>query len=82
MKVFSFKTEDDFLERFDGEIHAIYDTNGNYLCDLLTDDWIKLKQEGFIVSFEDVWYDLRLSSDVFRYKVLSEAVLIRPMYKK
>jgi hypothetical protein len=80
MKVFSFKTENDFLERFDGSIYSVLDRQDVYLCDLLVEDYIKLLNDGIVFVTES--YELKLVNEDYRYKVLSEAVLIRPMYKK
>jgi hypothetical protein len=80
MKIFSFKTEDDFLERFDGAIYSVLDRQGIYLCDLLVEDYIRLLNEGIVFFNES--YEVKLVNEAYRYKVLSEAILIRPMYKK
>jgi len=72
MKVFNFNNWDEFLNKFDGEIHAIVDKNDKYICDLHESDLVRFYDEGKLVG--DGNYILE--NDKFRQEILSEEIII------
>jgi hypothetical protein len=75
MKVFNFKTYDDFLERFDGKIYSIaHNDYDNYLCDLHQEDLFKFIDEKKIDSYEGC--DFYLKDIKYKQDILSEAIYI------
>jgi hypothetical protein len=73
MKVFNFENENDFLEKFDGEIHSIVNKeNGAWFCDLHENDLVKFLDKGFILGECDFY----LAEEKFRYEVLTEEIII------
>lgn len=61
-----FKSEKDFLQELDGKVYAVSDKNGNYLCDIIEDDYFKLSDLGILVDMgSDLnCCDLDVDSDV------------------
>ena len=72
MKIFNFNTYNEFLERFDGKINAVYNKS-IYLCDLEESDLIKFLNENKISDDSGYYY---LKSDDYKQEILSEAIYI------
>ena len=72
MKVFNFNNEDEFLERFCGEIHAVCDENDNFICDLHENDLVRFFDEGKLIGDGNYF----LADEKFKNEVLSEEILI------
>jgi hypothetical protein len=73
MKVFNFKTYDDFLERFDGKIYSIANDYDNYLCDLHEEDideFVKSKKMSYLDG------DYYITHQNYKQDILSEAIYI------
>lgn len=62
-----FKEEGDFLDAFDGMIHAIADAKGEYLCDLHEKDLVEFLESGDVLSSLEAPYPKAPSnaSDMF-----------------
>lgn len=74
MKVFNFENENDFLEKFDGEIHSIVNKeNGAWFCDLHENDLVKFLDKGYILGECDFY----LAEEKFRYEILTEEIIIK-----
>lgn len=75
MKVFNFNNEDEFLEKFDGEIHSIVDKkDGGWFCDLHENDLVRFFDEGKINN--NGGCDFYLQDEKFRNEILSEEIII------
>ena len=74
MKVFSFKTWENLVERFDGKIYCINNFNQEYLCDLEEQDLFKFIDEKKIDSYEGC--DFYLKDIKYKQDILSEAIYI------
>jgi hypothetical protein len=73
MKVYNFKTYDEFLTKFDGEIHSIVNKeNGAWFCDLHENDLVKFLDKGYILGECDFY----LAEEKFRYEILTEEIII------
>ena len=74
MKVFNFKTYDDFLERFDRKIYSIaHNDYDNYLCDLHQEDIDEFVKNKKINYLDGEYYVIHQD---YKQEILSQAIYI------
>ena len=52
MKKLYFPTEQEFLNELDGQVYAISDNKGRYVCDILEKDYLDLVYDGEVVNLD------------------------------
>lgn len=52
MKRLEFPTQEAFLKELDGEVYAISDNKGKFVCDILEEDYLKLRENGEVVNLD------------------------------
>ena len=57
MRTVKFNSEEEFLKELDGKVYAISDKGGEFLCDILEDDFCKLLDSGDIINLCDTSVD-------------------------
>ena len=63
MKKLKFNSEEEFLKELDGKVYAISAKNGDFLCDILEEDLLKLLEERIIIDLSDFNYGFYAYSD-------------------
>lgn len=53
MKKLYFPTEQEFLNELDGQVYAISDNKGHYVCDILEKDYLDLVYDGEVVNLDE-----------------------------
>lgn len=53
MKKLTFKNEEEFLNKLDGQVYAISKDDGDYICDILEEDYIKLLDAGVLIDLNE-----------------------------
>ena len=61
--LFIYRNEKAMLEALDGKIYAISDTDGTHLCDLLREDYLRMRDEVTIISKAEARADIPYVSD-------------------
>ena len=61
MRKLYFKDENEFLSALDGKVYAISNGDGNYLCDILEDDYLMLLDDGICVNLDVMDYSPSLN---------------------
>lgn len=74
MKIFNFKTYDEFLERFSGRIYCINDEKQEYLCDLEEEDLVKFL-DNLKLNYNG-GCDFYLEDKKYKQEILTEAIYI------
>lgn len=69
MKILKFNSQEEFLKALDGKVYAISAKNGDFLCDILEEDLLKLLDERIIIDLSDFKYGFYSYSD---YMILSD----------
>ena len=62
MRTVKFNSEEEFLKELDGKVYAISDKGGEFLCDILEDDFCKLLDSGDIINLCDTSVDYKIMS--------------------
>lgn len=57
MRTVKFNSEEEFLKELDGKVYAISDKGGEFLCDILEDDFCKLLDSDDIINLCDTSVD-------------------------
>lgn len=57
MRIVKFNSEEEFLKELDGKVYAISDKGGEFLCDILEDDFCKLLDSDDIINLCDTSVD-------------------------
>lgn len=52
MKKLEFPTQEAFLKELDGEVYAISDNKGKFVCNILEEDYLKLRENGEVVNLD------------------------------
>lgn len=52
MKKLIFNNEQEFLNELDGKVYAISNGDGEYLCDILEEDYLNLLDEGICINLD------------------------------
>lgn len=53
MRKLEFNNEQEFLNELDGKVYAISNGDGEYLCDVLEEDYLKLLNEGVCINLDE-----------------------------
>lgn len=76
MKKLNFKDENEFLSALDGKVYAISNGDGNYLCDVLEDDYLKLLDAGMCVNLDNTDYvpSVSMKEDNYSQYILTQTL--------